>query len=134
MSSLINVIAVLIGGALGAVSRFELDPILGTYVMRPGFPYGIMIINVLGGLAMGLLQGWIKRSGKPFTLLYSLLGTGFLGGFTTVSHFTVQTFTLYQGGHVLAASLNVILSVVLAVGAAAIGYNLSRAEPSRRSA
>lgn len=125
LSRLSNSIAVLTGGALGAVSRFAFDTFLSNAVLRPGFPYGILIINVLGGFLMGLLQGWIKRRGRPFTLLYSLLGSGFLGAFTTVSTFSLQTFTLYQSGHVWAAALNVVCSVILAVGAAAVGYHLA---------
>lgn len=125
LSRLSNSIAVLIGGALGAVSRFEFDAFLSNAVLRPGFPYGILIINVLGGFLMGLLQGRIKRSGRPFALLYSLLGAGFLGAFTTVSTFSLQTFTLYQSGHVRAAALNVLCSVIFAVGAAAVGYHLA---------
>lgn len=128
-----NVIAVLCGGAAGAVCRFELNAAVVT-ATGPGFPYGILLINVVGGFLMGLLQGLIKRSGTPHAVLYSLLGTGFLGGFTTFSTFSLDTFTLYHSGHPLAAGINIILNAVLCVIAAGIGYAASRAETPRANA
>ena len=86
MSYIENTIAVLCGGAAGAVCRFKLNAAIMSGLTMT-FPLGILCINVLGGFLMGLLQGAMKRSGKPFTVGYSLLGTGFLGGFTTFSTF-----------------------------------------------
>ena len=87
MSYIENTIAVLCGGAAGAVCRFKLNAAIMSGLTM-AFPLGILCINVLGGFLMGLLQGAMKRSGKPFTVGYSLLGTGFLGGFTTFSTFS----------------------------------------------
>ena len=93
MSYIENTIAVLCGGAAGAVCRFKLNAAIMSGLTL-AFPLGILCINVLGGFLMGLLQGAMKRSGKPFTVGYSLLGTGFLGGFTTFSTFSLDTFNL----------------------------------------
>ena len=90
-------------------------------MIRGPFPLGILVINVAGGFLMGLLQGAIKRSGSPHTLLYNLLGTGFLGGFTT---FSIDTFHLYASGSVMSAALNIILNACLAIAAAGIGYGI----------
>ena len=76
MSYIENTIAVLCGGAAGAVCRFKLNAAIMSGLTM-AFPLGILCINVLGGFLMGLLQGAMKRSGKPFTVGYSLLGTGF---------------------------------------------------------
>ena len=97
MSYIENTIAVLCGGAAGAVCRFKLNAAIMSGLTM-AFPLGILCINVLGGFLMGLLQGAMKRSGKPFTVGYSLLGTGFLGGFTTFSTFSLDTFNLYHTG------------------------------------
>ena len=77
MSYIENTIAVLCGGAAGAVCRFKLNAAIMSGLTL-AFPLGILYVNVLGGFLMGLLQGAMKRSGKPFTVGYSLLGTGFL--------------------------------------------------------
>lgn len=63
MSYASNAVAVLVGGAVGAVCRFHLNAaIMSGLTTR--FPIGILIINVLGGFLMGLLQGWMKRESK----------------------------------------------------------------------
>ena len=67
MSYIENTIAVLCGGAAGAVCRFKLNAAIMSGLTM-AFPLGILCINVLGGFLMGLLQGAMKRSGKPFTV------------------------------------------------------------------
>lgn len=123
MGYVINAAAVMIGGAFGALSRFKMDAAI-THAFMIDFPVGILCINVLGGLLMGLLQGAMKRSGKPFTLGYNLLGTGFLGGFTTFSHFSLNAFDLWRSGQGGLAALYVLLSLVLCIGAVWLGYRL----------
>ena len=112
MSYIENTIAVLCGGAAGAVCRFKLNAAI------------ILCINVLGGFLMGLLQGAMKRSGKPFTVGYSLLGTGFLGGFTTFSTFSLDTFNLYHTGDLMLAGLNILLNAVICICAVWAGYRI----------
>ena len=102
MSYIENTIAVLCGGAAGAVCRFKLNAAIMSGLTM-SFPLGILCINVLGGFLMGLLQGAMKRSGKPFTVGYSLLGTGFLGGF---------------------AGLNILLNAVICICAVWAGYRI----------
>ena len=123
MSYLENAGAVMCGGAVGAVCRFKLNALIMTATAL-SFPVGILIINVLGAFLMGLLQGWMKRTGKPFTVGYSLLGTGFLGGFTTFSSFSLDTFSLYQTGTLLFAAANIVLNAGLCLFTVWIGYSL----------
>lgn len=115
--------AVAIGGALGAVCRFSGNAAISS-VLGSEFPVGILLINVLGGFLMGLLQGAIKRSGKPHAMVAALLGTGFLGGFTTFSTFALDTFTLYHAGQMFLSSLNVILNACLCIAAVGAGYKM----------
>ena len=104
MSYIENTIAVLCGGASGAVCRFKLNAAIMSGLTM-AFPLGILCINVLGGFLMGLLQGAMKRSGKPFTVGYSLLGTGFLGD-------------------LMLAGLNILLNAVICICAVWAGYRI----------
>lgn len=123
MSYIENTIAVLCGGAAGAVCRFKLNAAIMSGLTM-SFPLGILCINVLGGFLIGLLQGAMKRSGKPFTVGYSLLGTGFLGGFTTFSTFSLDTFNLYHTGDLMLAGLNILLNAVICICAVWAGYRI----------
>lgn len=122
-SGLVAALAVMAGGAAGALCRFGGNRAIMDVWNGP-FPLGILCINMAGGFLMGLLQGAIRRSGSPHVLLYNLLGTGFLGGFTTFSTFALDTFTLWVGGSPLLSSLNVILNACLCIASAGLGYGL----------
>ena len=88
------------------------------------FPLGILCINVLGGFLMGLLQGAMKRSGKPFTVGYSLLGTGFLGGFSTFSTAINEMVSLARSGKYAAAAVYFMMTVLVPVVCVALGWGL----------
>ena len=124
-------VLVFIGGGLGAVSRH----LSGMAVMRasgPGFPWGTMLVNIAGSLAMGLLIAWLaRRSASPWRSsgdadLRLLLATGFLGGFTTFSAFSLDAVTLYERGALTAAAAYVIASVTVSILALFGGLWLAR--------
>ena len=123
MSYIENTIAVLCGGAAGAVCRFKLNAAIMSGLTL-AFPLGILCINVLGGFLMGLLQGAMKRSGKPFTVGYSLLGTGFLGGFTTFSTACVEVVRLVRAGRRRAAAGLALVMLGVSAAAAALGLTV----------
>ena len=133
MSYIENTIAVLCGGAAGAVCRFKLNAAIMSGLTMT-FPLGILCINVLGGFLMGLLQGWMRRTGNTFATGYCLLGTGFLGGFTTFSTFSLDTFLLYRSGDASLAALNIALNMVLCLCAVWGGYALLAPRPERPTA
>ena len=120
----INAAAVLIGGAAGALCRFGGNIAIMDMIRGP-FPLGILVINVAGGFLMGLLQGAIKRSGSPHTLLYNLLGTGFLGGFTTFSTFLFDSDVMLRNGDWGALALNLVGQIVLGLAALRAGAALA---------
>jgi CrcB protein len=118
-------VLVFIGGGLGAVSRH----LTGTVTMRvagPGFPWGTMLVNVAGSLAMGLLIAWLARRSSGDADLRLLLATGFLGGFTTFSAFSLDAVSLYERGALTAAAAYVIASVTVSILALFGGLWLAR--------
>lgn len=126
MSSLLYVA---FGGAIGASLRY----VLGLAAMRslgPGYPYGTMAANVIGGFLMGVLAGWLafKVSGQETGSenLKLFLGVGLLGGFTTFSAFSLDAMTMLEKkdyGHFFGYTVG---SVVLSIGALMIGLMIAR--------
>jgi CrcB protein len=117
---------VMIGGALGAALRYHAGR-LALVAFDPAFPWGTWIVNLAGGLGMGLLVGGIARlpdGGEPLRLL---LGVGVLGGFTTFSAFSLETVTMILRGDHVAAAAYAVSSVVGSVLMLFAGLFLARA-------
>ena len=120
-----QVIAIAIGGAFGSVLRYGLSTWVHTLVGR-GFPYGTLAVNVLGCLAMGVLFVLlVERMGASAVWRAGLL-IGVLGGFTTFSSFSIETFNLIEQGAMAKAAGNMAASLILCVGATWLGVILAR--------
>lgn len=117
------VAAVLVAGAVGAVIRYALSR---AYPVRPGhLPGGILIVNVVGSGIAGAVIGLAERAAlSPDVRL--VLVTGFCGGLTTFSTWSVETIELADGGRWRAAILNVVVTLALGLGAAVVAYLLAR--------
>ena len=115
---------VFVGGGLGAVARHGVNR-AGLALLGPGFPWWTLAVNVAGSFLIGLLAGMFGalETGHHARLF---LTTGFLGGFTTFSAFSLDALTLWERGEPLQASLYIIGSVVLSLIAAVAGLMLSR--------
>lgn len=116
-------------GGVGAGLRFVLDgAVIGavsgaaTRGRRDGFPVGILIVNVLGSLLLGVVVG-LGTAIVPGALA-AILGTGLLGGFTTFSTVSVETVLLAERGRRCAAAANLIGTLALALAAAGLGMLL----------
>ena len=117
------VAAVLVAGAVGAVIRYALSR---AYPVRPGhLPGGILIVNVVGSGIAGALIGLAERAAFSPDLRLVLV-TGFCGGLTTFSTWSVETIELADGGRWRAAILNVVVTLALGLGAAVAAYLLAR--------
>lgn len=119
---MMNLLLVAAGGAIGALARYGVGVGAARW-LGLAFPWGTLAVNVVGGLAMGILAA---RVGPEQETLRLALGVGVLGGFTTFSAFSLETVRLmeHQPGH---AALYVAASVVLSVGACWLGLFLGRA-------
>lgn len=117
---------VMLGGAVGAGAR-HLVGRAALALWGPGFPVGTLIVNIVGGLAMGLLAGWLASRASGDEALRYLLGVGVLGGFTTFSAFSLETVLMLQRGEHATALFYILASVVLSIGALFAGLQLSRA-------
>ena len=119
---------VFIGGGLGAVCRYGVTTTVGM-LLGGMFPWGTLVVNLVGSLLMGLVIGALLPLAKSLQLLPEslrlLLTVGFLGGFTTFSSFSMETLTLLRGDSFFLAVVNVVGSIVLGLAAAYIGYQLA---------
>lgn len=116
---------VMLGGAVGAGAR-HLVGRAALALWGPGFPVGTLAVNVIGGLAMGLLAGWLATRASGDEALRYLLGVGVLGGFTTFSAFSLETVLMIERGDLMTALSYILASVVLSVGALFAGLQVSR--------
>jgi fluoride exporter len=109
------------GGAIGAGARY-LTGIGATRLLGSGWPWGTLIVNVIGGFLIGILAAR-TGAGDPWRLF---LGVGVLGGFTTFSAFSLETLGLIERGAWGHAAAYVSVSVAASVAAVAFGMALAR--------
>lgn len=118
-------LAIGVFGALGCWSRYVMTAAVQSLAGRD-FPYATMTINILGSFLMGFLFiVTLERITLPGAVRTGIL-TGFLGGFTTFSTFSMETFLLAEQGEALKAGLYVLLSAGFGLCAAFLGVYLAR--------
>ena len=124
-----TILAVAIGGALGAVGRhfvaYQVNQLFGG-----GFPYGTLSVNVLGSFLLGVLIELMALFWSPSPELRALLTVGFLGAFTTFSTFSMEVVLLYERGAHAQMALYLALSVALSVSGLFAGLAVVRAVAS----
>lgn len=123
-----GVIFVALGSALGGLGRFWLSGFVGRRVGER-FPWGTMAVNVSGAFAIGLVAAAAASGHGVFATpgAWQFAVIGFLGGYTTVSSFSLQTLALAHAGEPMRAGGNILLSLVLCLGAVALGFGLGQA-------
>ena len=118
-----SVFSVALGGAIGAVGRYGVN-VAATRWLGIAFPWGTVIVNIVGSFLMGVLIVWLANKGgmrfAPFLM------TGLLGGFTTFSAFSLDAITLFERGQTLQAGAYVLGSVVTALIAIMAGMAATR--------
>lgn len=114
-----TVVLLALAGGLGAAARFILDGLIRAR-LRTALPWATIFINVSGSLLLGFLAGLVMQGQAPESLQL-ILGTGFLGGYTTFSTASLETIRLVQSGRMGLALVNGLGSMAVSVGAAAAG-------------
>ncbi len=111
-AALINAAVVGSGGFLGALARFGLSGLVHRQLPLATFPYGTLVVNLLGCLAIGVITGLAesRQLFGPEVRTFALIGL--LGGFTTFSSFGYETFAMIRDDEYLRAAANVGLHVV----------------------
>ena len=115
-----------VGGFVGAILRYFISGWVQDMLGKPYWPYGTLAVNILGCLVLGLLVGLAEVRNAFSPEMRALLFIGVLGGMTTFSTFSVETSALLREGALASATANIILQVVLGIGAALTGYYISR--------
>jgi CrcB protein len=120
-----QMLAVAIGGAFGSLLRFGLSTWVQGFAGR-GFPYGTLAVNVLGCLVMGILYALFASRLADHAVLRAGVLVGVLGGFTTFSAFSMETFNLLEQGNTASAVTYVLASVILCIAATWLGVMLAK--------
>ncbi|WP_309073157.1 fluoride efflux transporter CrcB [Paenarthrobacter sp.] len=117
-----TVLLLALAGGVGAAARFVVDGLLRQR-LKTALPWGTILINVSGSLVLGLLAGLLLR-GQASESLFLIVGTGFLGGYTTFSTASLETIRLIQSGRTGLALINGVGSMAASVLAAAAGVGI----------
>lgn len=120
-----TVLLVLVGGAVGAPSRYLVDRWVQSRHESP-FPWGTFAVNVAGCAVLGVVAGAVSAADGPGWLL-TLLGTGFCGALTTFSTFSFETVRLVEEGSARVAVAYVGASVAVGLSVCALGWAVGSA-------
>jgi CrcB protein len=124
---ILALILVFVGGAIGSMCRFWLSGFVAER-FEETFPYGTLIVNLVGSWIIGLAAGWVAHFNDPFwaSAAKQLLMVGICGGLTTFSSFSLQTWNLMLSGRWGSAFTNVLVSTILCLALVALGWDLGQ--------
>jgi fluoride exporter len=115
-----NILLVGLGGAIGSVGRY----IFSLLITSKNFPLNTFIVNALGCFAIGIFLALSIKNEESFTNWKLFLTTGICGGFTTFSAFAIENVQLLQSGKTFTAITYILLSIVIGILTAFLGFKL----------
>ena len=121
----VGILYLSIGAILGAILRFLITHYSSELSHHHGFPYGTLLVNVLGSLLVGYVLTWSADHEHDYWRLFA--ATGFCGAFTTFSAFAYEGVGYWHEGRIGAFLVNLLLNNVLCVLAVALGIRLHNA-------
>lgn len=121
-----NYLAVLAGGAFGTGLRYFLSTFIYSMIKEPTFPYANLVINVSGSFVIGVLTELFAERVLVSPIVRVAVLTGILGGYTTFSSFSFETYSLLRDGEMWRAILNAVGSVLLGLIAVWLGVRLAQ--------
>lgn len=119
------ILSIATGGAIGAVGRYLTMASIGHWFGH-GFPYGTLVVNIIGSFAFGALIEVLALTWSPSAEVRAFFVVGLLGAFTTFSTFSLDVVTLIERGEFLPAASYIIASMVLTVAALFFGMIIFR--------
>jgi len=114
-----------VGGALGAMLRYVVV-LASSRVFGVGFPYGTMTVNIVGSIIMGMVVAHTMHEASLSDEMRALIITGFLGGFTTFSAFSLDVVSLFERGDNMAVVGYIMGSIILSVVGLMLGMSVVR--------
>ncbi len=120
-----KILAIAVGGALGALSRYWVVGVVTSLYDR-SFPFGTLVVNILGSLLIGVLYVLIIEKLDVAAEWHAILMVGFVGAFTTFSTFSLETLMLLQEGRIAAAMIYILSSVVVCLVAVFAGMLVTK--------
>lgn len=124
----INAVIVGLGGFAGAIARYALSGLVHRQFPLTTFPFGTLVVNLLGCFAIGLIAG-LAESRQMFTPQFRTFALiGLLGGFTTFSTFGYETLAMIRDTEYLRAAANIVLQVIVGLTLVWLGYVLTSVE------
>ena len=114
-----------LGGSIGSVLRY-LVTTQTSRLLGNNYPYGTLIVNIAGSLAMGLFIGYLVKTLPHSMELRSFIAVGLLGGFTTFSAFSLDAVNMIERGQMVEVAIYIALSVILSIMALFLGLHIIR--------
>jgi CrcB protein len=121
----VGILYLSIGAILGAILRFLITHYSSELSHHHGFPYGTLLVNVLGSLIVGYVLSWSADHEHDYWRLFA--ATGFCGAFTTFSAFAYESVVYWHEGCISAFLINLLVNNFLCVLAVALGIRLHNA-------
>jgi CrcB protein len=118
-----SILLVALGGSAGSVLRYLSQKFIGNLYVHP-FPWGTLVVNIVGCFLIGVLWSIVSKNSSTADELRWLLMTGFCGGFTTFSAFTLESMTLIKEQRLLLFFLYILASVAFGLVATFAGMKL----------